>query len=315
MHAPAPATHPADIGDLWRWLAAVSGEERSSDRLFARFCAELGRLGLPVWRGVLGLEILHPEISGTLVVWTADDVEVRRATRSMLRVSDEYQRSPTRVVDETDAPFRRKLDAPCPDMPLLEELRQLGATDYVLHPLPFLNRSRTATMGFTTRRPGGFTPEEDAALADAMRLFSPYAEREVLSRIAVDLLDTYVGPRTGRRIIEGGIDRGDYDVIEAAIWHADLRGFTRLSETRPTAEVIERLNAWLEPMVAAIQEHDGEVLKFIGDAVPAIFPTSPRRSPARACRTERKIAGKAARSARSRPLSLRKVAWAGADTP
>ncbi|HYF55330.1 MAG TPA: adenylate/guanylate cyclase domain-containing protein [Salinarimonas sp.] len=131
----------------------------------------------------------------------------------------------------------------------------------------------------------------------------------------MDLLCTYVGPRTGRRIIEGGIDRGDYDVIEAAIWHADLRGFTRLSETRPTAEVIERLNAWLEPMVAAIQEHDGEVLRFIGDAVLAIFPTSPRRSPARACRTERKIAGKAARSARSRPLSLRKVAWAGADTP
>ncbi len=100
----------------------------------------------------------------------------------------------------------------------------------------------------------------------------------------MDLLCTYVGPRTGRRIIEGGIDRGDYDVIEAAIWHADLRGFTRLSETRPTAEVIERLNAWLEPMVAAIQEHDGEVLKFIGDAVLAIFPTGPARSRAQACR-------------------------------
>jgi adenylate cyclase len=202
----------------------------------------------------------------------------------MLKRSDEYQRSPTRVVDETDAPFRRKLDAPCPDMPLLEELRGLGATDYVLHPLPFLSRSRTATMGFTTLQSGGFTPGQDAALAEATRLFSPYAEREVLSRIAVDLLDTYVGPRTGRRIIEGGIDRGDYEIIEAAIWHADLRGFTHLSETRPTAEVIERLNAWLDPMVAAIQDHDGEVLKFIGDAVLAIFPTSPRRSPAQACR-------------------------------
>jgi adenylate cyclase len=284
MRASASATSPLDLGHLWRWLLAAADEKPSIDRLFVRFCAELERRGLPIWRAVLGLEILHPEISGSLVVWTADDVEVRRATRAVLKRSDEYQLSPTRIVDETDRAFRRKLHAPCPDIPLLEDLRLAGATEYVLHPLPFLDRSRTATMGFTTRRPGGFTAEEDAALVEAMRLFSPYAEREVLSRIAVDLMETYVGARTGRRVIEGLIERGSSEIIEAAIWHADLRSFTRLSETRPTAEVIERLNAWLDPMVSAIQEHDGEVLKFIGDAVLAIFPTGPARTRAQACR-------------------------------
>jgi adenylate cyclase len=110
-----------------------------------------------------------------------------------------------------------------------------------------------------------------------MRLFSPYAEREVLGRIAVDLMATYVGPKTGRRVIEGAIERSGHETIEAAIWHADLRGFTQFSETHPTAEVIAVLNDWLEEMVALIEDEGGEVLKFIGDAVLAIFPRTEER--------------------------------------
>jgi adenylate cyclase len=105
----------------------------------------------------------------------------------------------------------------------------------------------------------------------------------VLRRIAVDLMDTYVGPRTGQLVFEGRIERGGYETIEAALWLADLRGFTRMSETRSSGEVIAALNAWLDTMVTIIQEHDGEVLKFIGDAVLAIFPRNDRRGLREAC--------------------------------
>ncbi len=268
---------PLDLKDLWRWLLTVAQQEERIDCLFFRFCAELCRRGLPLWRATLGLEILHPKISGSFVVWSEQAEEAREADRSGLKESDEYMRSPTRHVDETGLAFRLKLDAPILGMPLMTELRDRGATEYVMHPLPFRNRSRTATMSFATRQAGGFDPMQDAALADAMRLFSPYAEREVLGRIAVDLMATYLGPRTGRRVIEGAIDRSGHETIEAAIWHADLRGFTQLSETRPTAEVIAVLNDWLEEMVALIEDEGGEVLKFIGDAVLAIFPRTAER--------------------------------------
>lgn len=281
---PSLARPPDDsLRDLWRWLVAAAAADPPIHELFYSYCAELARRGLPLWRATLGLEILHPEISGSLVVWTDGSVERRDATRAVLKRSDDYLLSPTRVVDETGRTFRRKLDAPADDMPLLADLRGQGATEYVMHPLPFMDRSRTANMSVSTRQAGGFTPEQDAALAEAAALFSPYAERVVLRRIAIDLMETYVGPRTGHHVIEGRIERGGYETIEAAIWHADLRGFTALSETRPTAEVIGTLNAWLDPMVEIIQAHDGEVLKFIGDAALAIFPSDSSRDRRRAC--------------------------------
>ncbi|HEV2560303.1 MAG TPA: adenylate/guanylate cyclase domain-containing protein [Microvirga sp.] len=269
------------MNDLWRWLLTVAQQDERIDSLFFRFCAELCRRGLPLWRATLGLEILHPEISGSFVVWSEQTEEAREADRSGLKESDEYMQSPTRLVDETGMAFHLKLDAPVLGMPLMTELRDRGATGYVMYPLPFRNRSRTAAMSFATRQKGGFDPSHEAALADAMQLFSPYAEREVLGRIAVDLMATYVGPRTGRRVIGGAIERGAHETIEAAIWHADLRGFTHFSEIRPTAEVIAVLNEWLEEMVHLIEGEGGEVLKFIGDGVLAIFPRSAERDLAR----------------------------------
>jgi adenylate cyclase len=256
-----------------RWLADGAPHDDLAG-LFPAFCREIVRRGLPVWRASLGLEGLHPELSGWLHVWTDDTVVVRASPRTAVTQSPSYLNSPTRIVDETDATFRRRLDAPCPDMPLLEEIRLLGATEYVMFPLPFLDRTRTAALSFATQQAGGFEPADRDALEMAARLLSPYVERHVLRRIAIDLLDTYVGPRTGSRIIEGRVERGEVDKIEAAIWFTDLRGFTRLSEEAPIGEVLSTLNTWFEAMGAVIEAHGGEILKFIGDAVLAIFPSA-----------------------------------------
>lgn len=153
-----------------------------------------------------------------------------------------------------------------------------------MYPLPFLDQSRTAVISFSTRRPQGFETVSLDRLELFTKLLSPYMERHVLRRIAVDLLDTYVGPRTGQRIIEGRVDRGAVEMIEAAIWFADLRGFTRLSERLPIPEVLAYLNAWFGIIGEVVEAHGGEVLKFIGDAVLAIFPTSPGQDRRTACR-------------------------------
>jgi adenylate cyclase len=166
----------------------------------------------------------------------------------------------------------------------LEELRLSGATDYAMYPLPFLDQTRTAVIAFATQRPDGFDPTALEDLELAARLLGPYLERHVLRRIAIDLLDTYVGPRTGQRIIEGRVDRGAAELIQAAIWFTDLRGFTHLSERAPIPDVLADWNVWFGIVGDVVEAHGGEVLKFIGDAVLAIFPVSAGQTRTDACR-------------------------------
>ena len=91
-------------------------------------------------------------------------------------------------------------------------------------------------------------------------------------RRASVLLDTYVGNRAGERILGGQIRRGHTETMHAAIWLSDLRGFTALSDRLPAENVVEILNHYFDCQVAAIKSHGGEVLKFMGDGLLAVFP-------------------------------------------
>src|SRR5215212_7276820 len=138
-----PPDDPTRLDGLARWLVDRAPHD-SVDHLFPEFCRE----------------VLRPEVSGWLHVWTDVASSVRESNRAAVSRSASYLNSPTRIVDETDAVFRRRLDGPCPDMPVLDELRDLGCTDYVMFPLPFLDRTRTAVGSFATQQAGGFTDED-----------------------------------------------------------------------------------------------------------------------------------------------------------
>jgi adenylate cyclase len=60
--------------------------------------------------------------------------------------------------------------------------------------------------------------------------------------------------------------------MQAAIWLSDLRGFTALSDRLPAETVVEILNQYFDCQVTAIRGHGGEVLKFMGDGLLAVFP-------------------------------------------
>jgi adenylate cyclase len=243
-----------------------------TEHLLRGVCEVLNHNDIPVWRASLVLEFLHPEISGALTVWTDGHIVGREADRVGLMQSSDYINSPARIVYETQRPLIRTLDGFCADMPFLEGLRQQGATAYAMFPFPFLDRSRAANISFATRARPGFTDLHLDLLRLVSEVVSPYAERQVLRRIARDLLDTYVGPRTGQRILSGEIERGHVESIEAAIWFADLRGFTQMSETLPVDQVLAVLDQWFDLMHATISAHGGEILKFVGDGALAIFP-------------------------------------------
>jgi adenylate cyclase len=274
------------IQGLAEWLSGAAAPDIGVAALHDVFCRELQRREVPIWRSSLGLEMLHPELSGTLQVWTAETSNMEMWQRvdaqgRRLAKTSSYLNSPIRIVDETRRTFRRRLDDTCGDMPLLEELWQQGATDYVIYPLPFIDNWRTAALSFATRAAGGFTEADLSALELAARLLSPYAERKVLRRIAIDLLDTYLGRSAGERVFEGSIERGDAETILAAICFCDLRGFTAFSDSQPLQTVIDTLNAWFDCLAGTIAPHGGEILKFLGDGMLAIFPLEP--DPAAAC--------------------------------
>jgi len=252
--------------DFADWLIKTATREKTVADLHRLLCEKLVSLGLPLWRSSLGLEMLDPEIDGSQIRWLAHEV----STRFMPRGTD-YGGSPGPIVDETGQPYRRRLDAPADDMPFLEDLRRMGATDYYIAPLHFLDR-RVANISFATLKPGGFTEREIVLLEEATLLFAPCAERYVLRKIAIDLLTTYVGRRSAARIYDGAVERGRPEMITATILIADMRGFTRYSETQPMADVLATLNDFFDALVAAIEPKGGEVLKFIGDALLAIFP-------------------------------------------
>jgi len=98
------------------------------------------------------------------------------------------------------------------------------------------------------------------------------AEIRAAQRVASTLLDAYVGHHAGERILSGRIRRGDTQTIRAAIWLSDMRGFTALADRLPPAQLTELLNRYFDCQIPAILERGGEVLKFIGDGLLAIFP-------------------------------------------
>ena len=145
-------------------------------------------------------------------------------------------------------------------------------TDYLALPLRFTS-GEVHAVSWLTRRPGGFTDRGIQVLERINGPLARLAETYALRRVAKNLLDTYVGDRSGANILAGCIRRGDTEEIDAVVWLSDLGGFTAMADTLSGEKLIETLNIHFDCLVPAVVENGGEVLKFMGDGMLAIFPT------------------------------------------
>ena len=280
-------THP-----VIRWLMTDARRRVDASEFLEAFALELRSAGIDVARITTGVPILHPQIFSFSGLWQLDKGTTERLYRTGPDTQSTMAASPIRIAYEGGGPVRCDLAAPARDgeFAILDDLRREGFTDYIVHSVPFADGSHKALSLATTRR-GGFNSDELALFEAMIPAVGFNLEVQALRRTARTLLDTYVGQQAGGRVLEGQIRRGTGETIRAVIWLCDLRGFTNLSETLSRDALIDLLNCYFGPMCDAVAKEGGEILKFIGDAMLAIFPIG--ADPAKTCGAALTAAGRA----------------------
>jgi len=262
----------SELQKLIDWLIDGGRSATSPSRFMAECCERMVAAGLPLWRVGVFVRTLHPDIYGRSFIWKPGaEVEVGAVDYKILD-SPDFHSSPLIIVFQQGLEVRARIDDPVSQrFPIVQDLRAEGVTDYIALPLFFTDGTIHASS-WTTKQSGGFTDDQLAALRGLITPLSRVVEIINWRRMAASLLDTYVGNRAGERILGGQIRRGHTETMNAAIWLSDLRGFTSLSDRVPAETVVDVLNNYFDCQVTAIRNHGGEVLKYMGDGLLAVFP-------------------------------------------
>lgn len=255
------------------WLLREAWEAASSRELTHRFVQCLRQGGVPVKRLRVVIRTLHPLLAATNYHWSEKEPEVGRfeVSHDMQR-SNMFQDSPFRRIFEGMGGFRRWIGAESDDeFPVIADLRAEGMTDYVAMPMIFSDGQINA-ITMATDDPEGFSMANLGFIHEVLPVLSRFYEVHAKRRNAVSLMQTFLGQRTGEKVLDGQVRRGDGEDIHAVIWFCDLRNSTPIADRMARDDFLRYLNQFFDCMAGAVADHGGEVLRFVGDAVLAIFP-------------------------------------------
>jgi adenylate cyclase len=273
---------PCDTKFIVDWLADGARSARRPEAVLAELCDHLVHAGIPLWRVSVFVRTLHPEIMGRRFIWQPGaGVTITEGLFELLE-TDRFQNGPFIAVIKSDRTIRHQLAEGnnSEEFSIYRELREQGATDYLATPLDFTDGSvHVAT--WSTQQAGGFTEAQIAGIETIVAPLARVAEIRALQRTATNLLDAYVGHHAGERILAGRIRRGHTELIHSVIWLSDMRGFTVLADRLPPQMLVDLLNRYFDCQVPVILKHRGEVLKFMGDGLLAIFPLAAGKTDAR----------------------------------
>jgi adenylate cyclase len=244
MELPAP----------FEWLVDEAGASPGPDRFLSDLGRRLVAAGLPLAGGALSLAVPHPIIARRTWLWRAETGTVIEALGFAGSPPNQAGRDLQAGRDwlANLGPVHEDTIGAAPDSPVL---------------------------GWAGTRP--LTPAEAGRLRQAARFAAAPLGTLAARAVVTALLEAYLGRRSAARVQAGALRRGTGETIRAALLYADLRDFTALSEATEPAAVIAALDAWFDRIAGAVHAFGGEVLKFMGDGVLAIFPVT--GSPAEAC--------------------------------
>jgi adenylate cyclase len=291
---PLPLSFDGPLGqkiiELHVWAVGEGLRGTEAAPLFDGLCQRLVDAGVPLWRAFAGMPTLHPQWGGYGYTWWR---QLNAIQPAQFERGEEYeqvvfnsvfgylirraeaspaQRDPSRHLRRRLTGAEAQLD-----FPSLEELVAAGATDYFAEVVSFganSDPSRGSGIGysFTTDRPEGFSDDHLVLLKAVLPVVSLAMMTHASHTIASGLLGAYLGNDAGRRVHAGAVERGSVERIQAVFWYADIRAFTALADATPGEVVIELLDEVFEALTASLRPRGGEVLKFLGDGMLAIFP-------------------------------------------
>jgi adenylate cyclase len=263
---------------LCAWLVGKAGAAGDVSEVLEGFARRLLAAGVPLVRATTHIEALHSERTGTGRVWRPDGAIVEQHYGFDPEVEAAYQVSPIRTVHDTRKPLELWPQTDQFDYGVLPDLKAEGIHDYYLVPL-FFSTGSVQAASFATKDPAGFSAADKALIDSLVPLYTQVLELKTARRELSEVLSIYVGREPGGRILAGQVRRGDVSTLSAAILFADLRGFTRLSNELDDTALVGVLNRYFDCFVPPVAAQGGEVLKFIGDAVLAIFPQPEGEAP------------------------------------
>jgi adenylate cyclase len=240
------------------WLVDAAGAASGADQFLAGLGARLLGDGLPLAGGALTLAAPHPIIARRSWLW-------RAATGAVIEALGFGGLGPPGPAGD-----------PAQDNVGRDWLLGLGTgivQEEIAGPAPGA-ASEGPVLGWAALRP--LSEAESALLHQAAR-FSAAPLAALAARVTLAaLLEAYLGRRSAAQVLAGRLRRETGETIRAVLLYGDLRGFTRLSESMAPEAVVEALDAWFDRIAGAVHAFGGEVLKFIGDGVLAIFPIGER---------------------------------------
>ena len=292
--------------DLLDWGSGEGADARSIPLLIDSYSRFLNRHGYAIRRCNLGTETVHPLMTNTRHAWYDRKTDPSPINMTSIVSRTQYDigqsmidelcfaasitsnstlaASPFSLLEQQSEVHEAILPpGEAQKFPVFNDLAELGCTDYYCTKLKSF-AGKVQRFSAATDRPGGFDEESLAGLRDSLGVLAlllntvfEHDIKETLSRI-------YLGGGPGRRVCDGMIHPGEVVSIEAAIWFSDIRGFTASSQGFTPEALVDRLNAYFEVISGAIYRAGGEILKYIGDGVLAIFPVGGDSDARASCR-------------------------------
>jgi adenylate cyclase len=284
-----PDTSSAGPIELAGWLANTGLRNLPLEQMVDGFCVRLNQMGIAVARMFVGVNTLHPMIRARSMIWDrVTGPSVRFEFNHAEIANPIWQQSPfARMLREGITEERRSLTDPeiIPPEPVFSELHAAGMTEWFGVTFPFgerevhLGASHEAdsanqlglVCSLATDRSGGFGVDELALLQRLLPVFAVAVKGTTMRSIGRGLLATYLGNDPADRVLGGTIMRGEVQSVEAVLFLADLRDFTRLADIMPGRDLIAMLDDYFDCMARPVVKRGGEILKFMGDGLLATF--------------------------------------------
>lgn len=297
-----------DADPIVEWVLDEGRFSADLDDLVGQLGRRMLTSGAPVWRLRLAMRTLHPLVTAVTSTW-------EREARSQSQIESLhglegrpfYKGSPFEIIRRTREPFRKRLTAALPDTDhtSLHELKRRGCTDYFGLPLEFSDGA-VAIMVIATDFEEGFANVDLAHFTKIASVLAPIIEVFSLRHISRAVAEAYLGARTGQRVLAGQITRGHIEKINAAILVSDIRDWTSLNNRIGSEAALALANRYFEAIAGAVEANGGEILKFMGDGVLAVFPTDNSLNAARVCENALTAGQQALQAAREAdpPLDL-----------